>query len=77
MHLSKLLVKAGDVVKKGDVIAKSGVSGKRGVAFKTENPHLHFSLGNLSPSLYSTACNPMPWIKPKYGSSLAENDKHQ
>lgn len=50
MHLSKLLVKAGDVVKKGDVIAKPGVSGKRGVAFKAANTHLHFALGNLSTS---------------------------
>ena len=75
MHLSKFLVKAGDIVKKGDVIAKSGITGRRGADFDAANPHLHFALGNSSPSLYPTACNPMQWITPKYEISLTEDDK--
>jgi murein DD-endopeptidase MepM/ murein hydrolase activator NlpD len=39
-HLSKNLVKPGDVVKKGQVIAKSGNTGN------SSGPHLHFEMRN-------------------------------
>jgi murein DD-endopeptidase MepM/ murein hydrolase activator NlpD len=43
-HVTKLLVKAGDIVKQGQVIGLSGgTKGTLGVGFST-GPHLHFEL---------------------------------
>lgn len=51
-HLSKYLVKEGDIVKKGQVIAKSGITGR------ITGPHLHYAL-----RLYNTTVDPL-----QYGS---------
>jgi murein DD-endopeptidase MepM/ murein hydrolase activator NlpD len=59
-HLSKLLVKTGDIVKKGDVIGLVGTTG-----FST-GPHLHFTfwVGNnpVNPNLFFDA-TPFQWGK--------------
>ena len=44
-HVSKILVKQGNVVKQGDVIALSGgTPGTRGAGWQTTGPHLHFEV---------------------------------
>jgi murein DD-endopeptidase MepM/ murein hydrolase activator NlpD len=59
-HLSKLLVKTGDIVKKGDVIGLVGTTG-----FST-GPHLHFTfwVGNnpVNPNLFFDT-TPFRWSK--------------
>jgi murein DD-endopeptidase MepM/ murein hydrolase activator NlpD len=55
MHLSKLLVKAGNTVSKGQVI---GLSGRTGIT--NSNAHLHFDLAINDPRVY-------PFPKPTTG----------
>lgn len=50
-HLSRVLVRVGDVVRRGEVIALSGMSGVDGLlAFPWNAPHVHFNtwLGGVS-----------------------------
>lgn len=49
-HLSKFLVKEGDVVKKGQIIAKSGKTGR------ITGPHLHYAV-----RLYNTTVDPLQY----------------
>lgn len=49
-HLSKILVKEGDIVKKGQLIAKSGKTGR------ITGPHLHYAV-----RLYNTTVDPLQY----------------
>ena len=49
-HLSKFLVKEGDMVKKGQIIAKSGKTGR------ITGPHLHYAV-----RLYNTTVDPLQY----------------
>jgi murein DD-endopeptidase MepM/ murein hydrolase activator NlpD len=49
-HLSKILVKEGDMVKKGQIIAKSGKTGR------ITGPHLHYAV-----RLYNTTVDPLQY----------------
>jgi murein DD-endopeptidase MepM/ murein hydrolase activator NlpD len=44
-HLSKILVKKGDIIKRGEMIGNTGgTPGARGAGFFTSGPHLHFEV---------------------------------
>jgi len=51
-HLSKFLVKEGDIVKKGQIIAKSGKTGR------ITGPHLHYAV-----RLHNTTVDPLQYTK--------------
>lgn len=55
-HLSKVMVKPGDVVKKGQQIGLSGNTGN------SSGPHLHYEVRNAEKWSAGQAVDPMPFI---------------